>query len=905
MSFLTVPPPFDDDHEDVAWALRAASAQWKREAHQDAIHWVRRASETAKELGASGRAAELSRLAQALSNASMPAVAPPPPPAAIAPPPWASAASHRPSGPASVDYEIVDVDVELDEEIEELDDNDEIELLDDEGVETVEAIETIEEFEDASVRLPELASVPDQPSPISLAASFPVAASAPSAASLAGDLNASATAHGYRPVPPPSLPPGVSAAHPARGRRSASDPPPFSSPSTPPSSRSVPPPSLPPSAEELDASPISESAPSPRSSRPSKRRNSSRAAAPRPSTRPSATGTRRATADGSSTETSLTRPERQPVTPQRSRAGRTTTSPKLDRLPPSMRPVPSGLDLDEEAENELNLDGLPSRSRKSEGEEFDELFGEEAKTNRLDSDFPPPIPDLGPLSLEGSPVVPIEEQTAAEYAQLRDRVQHDHDALERELGVDLSVRGVRSPPVQAPSLLETRASFLAPEDDSEAQRISNYPSSFPGGVVSGLPTPPSLDLDPQIPELEVGATSPIPGRASSRPSPASMLASPRTTSAPAEPYALAPSAAMPAVATSGPRIEPPSRPTHAPPPSSMADPGLGYSPIPEPTLTEASYPDIPPTSAAPDADEFEELFAKISVPPAARTVTSEPLYQDAPGFDADFDEDKEGPRSVPAQPIRGADGEVLVDGLDLMEVDGFQDLPEDSALGLAQRAELRTLLVREEVNGFGLAIVTQGSVALMPASVDAICRIARKGEVISTRGTLADAISLRLVGLEEGSRIAVFSSSDLDAATISCPWVADELSAIADTYLAFAGAVLGPLGRSLDEMFRFMVLDKCSVKRKSAGDLIATGGKAMDGMYILGAGTLEVLGHDGVVMTRIAPGEFVFPDTVFSAAPAEHTVRAGQEGALLLYAPRMATHELLATCPPFIELLAR
>jgi signal-transduction protein with cAMP-binding, CBS, and nucleotidyltransferase domain len=152
--------------------------------------------------------------------------------------------------------------------------------------------------------------------------------------------------------------------------------------------------------------------------------------------------------------------------------------------------------------------------------------------------------------------------------------------------------------------------------------------------------------------------------------------------------------------------------------------------------------------------------------------------------------------------------------------------------------------------------------------------------------------------------VAVFSKADLDRAVESCPWVGDELAEVADTHLAFAGAVLGPLGHSLDEMFRFMVLEKCVVKRKEPRDVIAVGGKAMDGMYILGGGSLEVVDEGGNLLKLLSMGDFVFPDTVLSAAPAAHTVRAGARGALVLYAPRKSAHELLATCPPFIELLA-
>ncbi len=896
MSFFSVPPPYDDDHEDVAWALRAASAQWNRDARQDAIHWIRRASETAQEVGAVGRAQELSRLATMLTNAAMPAVAPPPPPGAVAPPAFVPAVHHPPHASVTVDYEIVDVDVEIDDLDEELEDGDDLDDLDDDDdIELIDEDGGFEEIED-------VAEV--TPAPVSVAPQGRSTASSPL---------------GYRPVPPPTLPPPGRTSMPPSSRSGQG-----TQSSIPLSDR----PTVNPAGDRgregtrrTSSAPASASGGSgvsegPRSSRsPSGRlRAPGRSDSTRPpdsarspsSTRPGVGAARTNAVRNTQTGPEGTihhAPSHSDSRPERSRPGRTTTPPKLDRIPPSMRPEPSGLDLDEEIEREMTGEGRTSRPPGS-GEEYDELqFSDEVITNRRkNSSLPPPIPDLGPLPLETSSVLPIENQTAAEYAQGRRPVEHDHEALERELGVDLSVRGVnaaRSAAIQ-PS---PRPSAMNLQEDTGSLRPSGYPSSAPPGVISGVPSadsaPPSSQ--PQIPELDVGTVSPVPGRIAVRPITPSQV--PRITSATHEPYALAPSASLPPVATSVAVIEPPSRPTAAPPPSSMSEPGDRYhTPIPVPGFAES---DFPPASAAPDADEFEELFSKISIPP---THTRDPASarKQAVGLDGpSSNAPTVRPQSIPAQPLYGADGSVMVDGLDLMSVEGFQDLPEESALALAEQAELRTLEVQEEISGFGLAIVTHGAVSLMPSVANATCRVATKGQVLFTQGTLEGSASVRIVGLEQGSRVAVFNKADLDRAVVSCPWVGDELAAVADTHLAFAGAALGPLGHSLDEVFRFMVLEKCTVKRKGARDVIAIGGKPMDGMYILGGGSLEVVDEGGTLLKLLSMGDFVFPETVLSAAPAEHTVRAGPRGALVLYAPRKAAHELLATCPPFIELLAR
>ncbi len=795
-----------------------------------------------------------------------PAAPPPPPTAPLAPPDALPQLLSRAPAHSLIDVEVDEVDFEMDDDIEDLDDDDEIELIDEEGI---EELDDVDEVADAT---PE-----------------PVASAAPR------DLTSSV---GYRPIPPPSLPPPRSL--PAESLSSPSTAPESNRDRPPASEMEAPPPSVSPdsSSEHSAKRPSSRSGsrrPA-RSRRPSSRSNSSpRETSPGvdSSSRSSAPSSQAAPAPASSR---ATRSRTGGTTTSRSRPGRTTTSPRLDRLPPSMRPEPSGIDLDDEAEDELEF----GQRRDSEpSEDYGELhFGDEARTNRLDSKGPPPIPDLGPISFEGSHDLPIENQTAAEYAQRRGNAQHDHEALERELGVDLSLRGLKRS--SRPPGSSGHPPGKVPKSEG-AVRVSSYPSSVPPGVVGGQQRSEST-----IPELDLDARSPVPGRASTRPSPASVSNAPRTTSSSSEPYDLAPSATMPPISGPASVIEPPSSPTQAPPPSSMAEPEHRASSIPPPMSDAPDPTDIPPASAAPDPDEFEELFAKISVPPVA-PVRPAPLHSEAPAYDESSENSSELRRrtSIPASPSLGEDGAILVDGLDLMEVEGFQDLPEDSALALAQRAELRTLSRQEEISGFGLAIVTHGAVTLMPSVADAACRIARRGQVLFTEGTLSGATTVRVVGLDDGSRVAVFSRADLQEAVSSCPWVGDELAEVADSHLGFAGAVLGPLGHSLDEVFRFMVLDKCTVKRRSPGDIIAHSGKTMDGMYILGGGSLEEVDAEGHVVQRISVGEFVFPETVLSASPARRTVRVGADGALVLYAPRMAAHELLATCPPFIELLAR
>ena len=114
-----IPPPRDDDPEEVADKLSIAVAMWARNERADALNWLRRAAESASDAEADVRALELAKAASALAAmvtsmrpppsaglaaatpaSAPPAAAPAPPPAAAnAPAPRPSAAPVRP--PAS------------------------------------------------------------------------------------------------------------------------------------------------------------------------------------------------------------------------------------------------------------------------------------------------------------------------------------------------------------------------------------------------------------------------------------------------------------------------------------------------------------------------------------------------------------------------------------------------------------------------------------------------------------------------------------------------------------------------------------------------------------------------------------------------------------------------------------
>jgi CRP-like cAMP-binding protein len=500
-----------------------------------------------------------------------------------------------------------------------------------------------------------------------------------------------------------------------------------------------------------------------------------------------------------------------------------------------MRPDPSGLDLEETEEDA----------------EFGELDIDEAVVQRTRSVAP--APDLGSIPMMALDAA-LDHSTAAEYATATNQGPSptEHDELERELGVDLSVR----------------------------ER----------GGISAL-----------------SHASPIPGRASVR-APLSSAAARQTSSA-YEPYAMAPSADVPPTRDRSPyppSIEPPSHPPSAPPPESMTEPEERPSSLPDVDEPPLSV-DAPALSSAPSEDELDRMFDAISMPPPVHSIKMTPALpasMDAP-LPSDFLIEK-GDRSSspPSGSVAPPSGTVRVDGIEFLAVEGFQDLTDEAAYELARSAEIVSVAPGQRLGNFGVAIVTSGALALSPEGRSAGFAAVRKGEVLYTRGTMGSGLSIVAMSIEPDTRVAVFSREDLDSATIECPWVSDELSEIADDYQARCGAVLGHLGTALDDMFRPMVLEKCVVKRKSPGDIIAQAGSPMDGLYVLGVGSLQLLSGDGTVAGQLNSGDIVFPETLLGGSPASATVRVGKDGALVLYAARMSAHELLATCPPFIEILA-
>jgi CRP-like cAMP-binding protein len=247
--------------------------------------------------------------------------------------------------------------------------------------------------------------------------------------------------------------------------------------------------------------------------------------------------------------------------------------------------------------------------------------------------------------------------------------------------------------------------------------------------------------------------------------------------------------------------------------------------------------------------------------------------------------------------------EPALDPERIAAVRGLEDFTPEIHAELGMRARTLTLAPEEEVGGYGLLWVMKGMVMVAPTIADAVVGWASEGQTVFSRGNLESNVALRAVAGPEGAEVAVWQPEHFEDALEKCPWVADELRAIADRFQALAGAAMGPLGERLDDAMRAMVTERSEVKLLLAGEEIFELGKPVVGLYVVGAGEVWLV-RDGSIQRKLGPGDLLFPSAVLSHEPAPALARAGAGGALVLYFDRMVTHELVVSVPPLLEIIA-
>jgi hypothetical protein len=319
-----------------------------------------------------------------------------------------------------------------------------------------------------------------------------------------------------------------------------------------------------------------------------------------------------------------------------------------------------------------------------------------------------------------------------------------------------------------------------------------------------------------------------------------------------------------------------------------------------PTLTRASVAPVAEPEPEPEPEP-----APAPEPEPEPAPAPEPEPEPAPAPEPEPEPEPE-PQPSPEPPPVSVPSEPFVAGISLAEIRGFEDFPPETQFELARLARVERLATEEEVSGFGLALVLRGAVNVMPAIADVACGAAGERELVYGRGTLPEGVALRLVATAPDTQIAVWSFDVIAPPLADCPWVLEELEAVADRYQALAGVSMGPMGDRLDDSLRGMVLSRCRLVRLLPGEVLVEKGKPVGGLFIVGAGRIE-LGNDAATPGsegQLGPGDFLFAPQVLSAGSAPTAARAGASGALLMAADRHAAHELMLSVPPLLELLA-
>jgi hypothetical protein len=309
----------------------------------------------------------------------------------------------------------------------------------------------------------------------------------------------------------------------------------------------------------------------------------------------------------------------------------------------------------------------------------------------------------------------------------------------------------------------------------------------------------------------------------------------------------------------------------APVPSELADS--------EVTITEMVAPEDAPSAAV------------TSLPPPASSTDPSSLEQLPPVAAS----------SLPPEPSSLV---ARVDGVNLEEVDGLGDLPDDAQVLLAALARLQ-LLGRGDslpLGADGVLLVTQGAVSVRPTLSEIGAARVAAGGIVAARGSLAESLPLRVIAEHDETRVAFWQGDQIADVLSVYPWVVDELRMIADRLQARGGAALGALGQRLDDSLRDAVYERMDVRVFSPGELVVAKGQAAPGLIVVAWG--EIVETEDGHESKYGAGQFVFASNVMGATVSPAEVRAGSKGALALFAPRAVAHDLMMSVPPLLEILA-
>lgn len=335
------------------------------------------------------------------------------------------------------------------------------------------------------------------------------------------------------------------------------------------------------------------------------------------------------------------------------------------------------------------------------------------------------------------------------------------------------------------------------------------------------------------------------------------------------------------------------------------------------TSSPAQATVVVPTAAEKHAGLLNP-WADNAALPLPRQSSRPPLAASAVGVQAGVTEDvitsarvslssapPRSPSQAPAAPSASVAGARRVErSVDLSPIDAFCDMPADLRERFARAARVVAVARGEDLTEFVLAVVLEGTFDVSSTMASAAARRLDRYGVACARGTIESATPMRLTAVSDGAKVAVWDEYSAQELVRTCPWVDADLRAGGDLLQATVGLAMGPLGQRLDPVLRAEVAAKLKLRALLPDEVLATRGRPVPGLFVVGAGELELEGENGRPPGILRAGEFLFPHEVLKASPAPATVRASRGGALVLFAERGAAQELLVTCPPLLEIFA-
>lgn len=430
-------------------------------------------------------------------------------------------------------------------------------------------------------------------------------------------------------------------------------------------------------------------------------------------------------------------------------------------------------------------------------------------------------------------------------------------------------------PPPAPAIIDIpKAPITQPMFGEEEVVTSAKAQAMPAQALPSRPAPPKPP--PLPPAASRKPPPPLPPRAMAKPPASPALQAPTVIPEPPPPTPVPPS---PTEQHMREEEDEASMAQTTPPPPVEALAAFPAIPHTQPLL-----PEVPDEPEAPEVDDM----AQTPIAPAVASRVGP-------------DDSTLEPSQVPEQPAAAASNEKPV--LDLEDVDAFSDLPDDARAAFAAAAEVNVLAETDEIAGFALAYVMEGSCDVAATMVDAPAVRLAAGAVLRSRGTTNEGVPMRIIAASSRAVVASWSTDAVEAAFSNCPWVEEDLRAASDRVMTLVGITIGPLGERLDQSLREEIVGRLTVRPLIPGEVVVNKGEPVPGLLLVGVGEIELVDGDDV-KGIVGSGDFLFATEVLSQGAAPFTARAGAGGALAMFGNRSIAQELMVTCPPLLEVFA-